>query len=188
MMTPTNETLTHKRVRTLAQLLSRRCITIISPSPYFCYLSGLVLSQTSFEIPCGLNLWLFCYVTITPCSCRGIACLCLTNSLFLVELSNDSLTMSLKNVFRNSLHCEYFEIGIRAIGKRIFNDSQSFFVDLIHVNTEPWHKTLVSRTILRMKVYIPPAVLRRRPHRWHLKCFAFWWLIRIRVSSKSRSQ
>lgn len=34
----------------------------------------------------------------------------------------------------------------------------------------------------------PPAVLSLLPHRSHLKCLAFWWLIRILRSSKSRSQ
>jgi hypothetical protein len=34
---------------------------------------------------------------------------------------------------------------------------------------------------------IPPAVFRRRPHRSHLKCLAFWWEMRSFKSSKSRS-
>jgi len=63
-------------------------------------------------------------------------------------------------------------------------------VNLAHVDAETWvHVSqFLHSSSSWSKLYLPPAVLSRRPHLSHLKCFAFWWLIKIFKSSKSRSQ
>jgi hypothetical protein len=83
--------------------------------------------------------------------------------------------MLIEHILGDTLHAKNLYLKTLSARKRILDLCEVFFVDLVHVHGETCGESCQRGFRgIQMIVNVPPAVLRRRPQRSHLKCFAFW--------------
>jgi hypothetical protein len=78
----------------------------------------------------------------------------------------------LDDLLRNAFHAEDLDVEADTVGKGIVDSGEGLFMHLAHMHTQTCHKSASGQ--VKRVLHLPPAVLSLRPHRSHLKCFAFW--------------
>ena len=83
--------------------------------------------------------------------------------------------MSGFDIVGNTFHAEDLDTEVLAIRQRILDFGQLLLMHLVQMDRQTYLESISKRkTLLIVQgANIPPAVLRRRPQRSHLKCFAF---------------